>query len=45
MKKILDLRYFGSVVRSDADQGSDLDILCVTSNADDAAELPIERYL
>ncbi|WP_374979058.1 nucleotidyltransferase domain-containing protein [Pseudomonas solani] len=33
---LLDLRYFGSIVRNDSDNASDADILCVVDNKEDA---------
>lgn len=33
---VLDLRYFGSIVRNDSDNASDADILCVVNSKEDA---------
>lgn len=42
---VLDLRYFGSVVRDDADISSDVDVLCVVSKKENADLVGIEKLL
>ena len=45
LRGILDVRYFGSVVRDDADVSSDIDVLCVVSKKENANLIGIEKLL
>lgn len=45
MRGVIDLRYFGSVVRADADKASDVDVLCVVHSKEDADLSGLEKKL